>query len=216
MYFSNDTLGFLEALAHNNDRAWFQEHKEAYETFVRDPALQFITDVGDWFDAENLPYKAVAKNVGGSLGKIHRDVRFSADKTPYNDHVLVHFQHRDATPDHPMPGLGIRFDPEGAGIGGGIWSAPTPVLNRIRDAIVADPDGWSRASSGVRLDGERLKSAPRGYGKNHPLVEALRLKNYLGHVELAAEAVTGNLLKAFQAAVRPVLDYNRFLESALS
>ncbi len=205
---------FLRDLATNNRKDWFEAHKSEYERLIREPALDIIEEIGAWFDAAGIPYVASAKKVGGSLSRIHRDVRFSADKSPYQPHVILHFSHRNASPERPMPGLGIRFDGDSIGMGAGVWTAPTPVLNKIRDGIIADPAGWRRVTQGLTLDGERLKTAPRGYDKDHPLVDALRLKNYLAHVPLAKKDLRA-ILEALQSKGPPLFAYAEWLAQRL-
>lgn len=212
--FGPKAQAFLRDLAANNRKEWFEEHKQDYEAVIRAPALDVIEEVGAWFEAAGLPYVATAKKVGGSLSRIHRDVRFSADKSPYQAHVILHFSHRDATEARPMPAIGIRFDGAEVGMGAGIWSAATPVLNKIRDGIIADPEGWQKVTRGLTLDGERLKTAPRGYDKDHPLVEDLRLKNYLAHVPLAKKDL-GALLEAMQSKGKPLFAYADWLAQHL-
>ncbi len=212
--FSAKAQSFLRDLSANNRKDWFDEHKQTYEEVIREPALDLIEEVGAWFEAANLPYVATAKKVGGSLSRIYRDVRFSKDKSPYHDHVVLYFSHRGATEARPMPGIGIRFDGKAIGMGAGIWSAPTPVLNKIRDGIVADPSGWQQVTKGLTLDGERLKTAPRGYDKQHPLVDDLRLKNYLAHVPLAKKDL-GALLEAMQTKGKPLFAYTDWLADHL-
>ncbi len=209
-----DAPAFLAELQRHNDREWFRAHQDRFEQVIRTPALDIIEELGAWMEAADLPYVASAKKVGGSLAKIQRDVRFSNDKTPYHDHVTLHFTHRDNTPERPMPAWGVRFDAESIGLGGGIWQAATPVLNRIRDAIVADPQGWQEAKQGVALDGDRLKTAPRGYDPAHPQIDDLRLKSFLGTVPMVMPDL-GDLVVAIQSRIRPVLVFNDWLAAAL-
>lgn len=78
MPFSERSFTFLGQLERNNNKPWFEAHRDEYETHIREPALGFIDDVAEWFEAEGLPYRAEAKKVGGSLGRIHRDVPMTA------------------------------------------------------------------------------------------------------------------------------------------
>ncbi len=82
-YFSDRTLRFLRALARNNERTWFHAHKDEYEQYVRTPFLSLITDLQPALRVVSEHYRADPKTVGGSLFRIHRDTRFSGDKSPY-------------------------------------------------------------------------------------------------------------------------------------
>src|SRR4249919_1112363 len=82
-YFSEKTFKFLRALGRHNNREWFHEHKADYEAHLRGPFQQLIGDLQPDLLAISEHYRADPKGVGGSLFRIHRDTRFSNDKTPY-------------------------------------------------------------------------------------------------------------------------------------
>ena len=219
MPFSAKSFAFLGQLERNNDKAWFEAHRGEYEAHIREPALAFIEDVAEWFEAERLPYVAEAKKAGGSLGRIHRDVRFSKDKSPYNTHAHMGFHHRKATEDHPLPGVGVWWDRSGASVGAGCWMGGTPVLNKIRDAIVEDPDGWTKAKKGLVMEHKAyappLKTAPRGYDKEHPLIEDLKRTTFAVDVPMTKAQFTGKLMPTFQASVHKMEPFLGFLDEAL-
>ena len=82
-YFTDKTFKFLRALARNNSREWFHAHKAEYDAHLRGPFLQLITDLQPDLLGISEHYRADPSGVGGSLFRIHRDTRFSNDKTPY-------------------------------------------------------------------------------------------------------------------------------------
>jgi uncharacterized protein (TIGR02453 family) len=92
-YFTKQTFTFLSNLADNNTREWFEEHKQDYENFVREPALDFISDMGNEMPAISKHFLAVPKKVGGSLMRVQRNLRFSRDKTPYKTNIGIQFRH---------------------------------------------------------------------------------------------------------------------------
>lgn len=207
--YSKDTLAFMRALHANNDRDWFKAHQADYEAHVREPSLQLIEDATQWMEVAGHPYRGEAKKVGGGLSRIHRDTRFSHDKRPYHNYVFLHFHHKDAA-GQPGPMIGLRFDHEGVAMGGGLYGGETATLNRVRDAIVADPDGWRMATQGIEVWGDGLKTAPKGYDKEHPLIEDIRRKAWMASVPMTEQAFTGDTLAAFQDGVpllRPFLDW---------
>jgi uncharacterized protein (TIGR02453 family) len=182
MAFSEDLYDFLSDLADHNEREWFKAHKRRYEQSVKEPALQFIRDFEPHLKAISPEFQAIAKASGGSLFRIYRDTRFSKDKSPYKTHTGVQFRHVRGKDAH-APGFYLHLQPGEVGAAVGIWHPENKVLNRIRDAIVAQPDRWGAlkddlASSGRwEWFGESLKRAPRGYDPDHPYIDDLKRKS---------------------------------------
>lgn len=180
--FTQQTVEFLTELTHNNDRDWFNANKSRYETHVRDAALEVISALqGSLFDMS--PHLKVEPKVqGGSLFRIHRDTRFSKDKTPYKTHCAMRFEHNGGTRDRPAPGMYFQISADHAGLGAGIWRPPGPVLTELRQAMAADPAGWCAVrdpllEAGWSFMGESLKRPPRGFDADHPLVDDLKRKS---------------------------------------
>ena len=90
-YFTPRLFDFLRALKANNNRVWFLAHKSAYDSDAREPMLRFIEDFAPRLRRISKHYVADPRPVGGSMFRIHRDVRFSHDKSPYKTHVAAHF-----------------------------------------------------------------------------------------------------------------------------
>ncbi|HSG46496.1 MAG TPA: DUF2461 family protein, partial [Longimicrobiales bacterium] len=80
--FSGETFRFLSELAANNERDWFKANRDRYDAHVRDPAVTFVLAVGERLNGISPHLRADPRPVGGSLFRIHRDVRFSKDKSP--------------------------------------------------------------------------------------------------------------------------------------
>nr|WP_235551139.1 TIGR02453 family protein [Mariprofundus ferrooxydans] len=98
--FSPDTIAYLEALAANNNRDWFNENKQRYEQHVREPALSFIEAVGQRLPEFSPHFRADARKMGGSLMRVYRDSRFSKDKTPYKTNIGIQFRHEAGNPQY--------------------------------------------------------------------------------------------------------------------
>jgi uncharacterized protein (TIGR02453 family) len=220
MPFTAKAFTFLGQLEKNNNKPWFEAHKADYASAIVQPAFEFIEEAAQWFEAERLPYVAEAKKVGGSLGRIYRDVRFSKDKTPYNTHCFMGFHHNQGSETNPLPGIGIWWDKSGASVGGGCWMGGTPTLNKIRDAIVADPKKWAGVRKGLNMEHKHyapaLKTAPRGYDKDHPLIEDLKRTTFAVDVPLTKAQFTGDLMGAFQASYKKMKPMLTFLDEALA
>lgn len=214
-------LHFLEELSHHNHKKWFDANKERYEREVRGPALDFITAMQKPLAKISPHFLATPKKVGGSLMRPYRDVRFSKDKTPYKTNVGIQFRH-EAGKDVHAPGFYFHIDTEQVFLGAGMWHPASDALGAIRKAIDEDPKGWKRAKSGkafrdhYELAGESLIRPPRGYDAEHPHIEDLKRKDYIGvcnldHDELFDPAIVKNVAARFRAAS----GYMRFLCEAV-
>lgn len=208
-------IPFLAELRANNNREWFTANKDRFEAEVQQPALELIEDCGDWFEAAGLPYRAEAKKSGGSLSRIFRDSRFSEDKTPYNDYMFVYFPHKAFPKKVPGPVLAIRFDHAGVGARAGLSGGPTPVLNQIRDHIINNSGGWKEATAGLELWGDSLKTAPKGYPKDHEMITDIRRKAFLASVEITRPQFETDMLGAFQDKIPKLFPFVEFLREAL-
>lgn len=144
----------------------------------------FVIEMAPRLEKVSKHFKADPRTNGGSMFRIYRDVRFSKDKSPYKLHAACHFRHELGKDAH-APGFYVHMSPQGTSFGGGIWSPPNPVLNRIRDTIVENPDEWTRIKNNKTIinlcggiSGDGLKRPPRGYDKNHPYIEDLKRKSF--------------------------------------
>lgn len=110
-YFEADLFRFLTRLKRSNKRDWFLAHKDEYEKYARDPGIRFISDFAVHL-SEISPYlMADPRSSRGSLFRIYRDTRFSADKRPYKTNVAMRFSHRGK--DVHSPGFYLHLEPGG-------------------------------------------------------------------------------------------------------
>ncbi len=186
---------FLRELKANNDRDWFKANQERYEDAVREPALAFISDFGPKLEAISPQFLAVPKKVGGSLFRIHRDVRFARDKSPYKTHTGIQFRHKQGRDAH-APGFYLHLEPGRCFAGAGIWRPDGEATKKIRSYIAANPATWKRAVHGSRfrdtfeLSGDSLKRPPRGFDPEHPLVADLKRKDFIGVAKISQKDIT--------------------------
>ncbi|MCB9729038.1 MAG: DUF2461 domain-containing protein [Deltaproteobacteria bacterium] len=178
-HFAPDLFVFLRELDQHNDRLWFEANKRRYEAEVREPARAFIRAMGERLPAISRHLVADDRKVGGSLMRIHRDVRFSKDKRPYKTNVGVHFR-LDVGKDVHAPGLYLHLEPGQCFVGAGLWRPERPALDLIRAAIAERPDRFRALVEDPALaerfsrDGEALKRVPRGYPADHPMADELK------------------------------------------
>jgi len=220
-YITPELFTFLRELMQNNDRDWFQANKRRYERQVREPLLRFISEFGVRLAEISPHYVADARKSGGSLFRINRDIRFSADKSPYKTHAGVQFRHESGKDVH-APGFYLHLEPDGVFGGVGIWHPDTKTLNRIRDAIVQQPDRWQRIISNdafraaFTMEGDSLKRAPKGYDPEHPLVEDLKRKDFIAVTSLSEDKTYApNFVDHFAATCRKATPFMEFLTGAV-
>lgn len=196
-HFTPELFDFVRELRANNDRDWFQANKARYESAIVESSLAFISDFDARLETISRHFDAIPKRVGGSLFRIYRDTRFAKDKTPYKTHVGIHFRHRQAKDVH-APGFYLHLEPDRVFAGAGIWRPGKESLAGIRQAIADDPDGWRAVSEQppfadrFRLDGERLKRPPRGFDADHPAIEEIKRKDFIGVTDLDPDAVVAD------------------------
>ncbi len=220
-HFTPELFRFLRDLKANNDRDWFKANKKRYENHVKDPSLAFITDFGPYLGRISPHFTAIPKAVGGSLFRIYRDVRFAKDKSPYKTHAGLHFRHAAGKNAH-TPGFYLHLEPGEAMCGVGIWMPDNPTLALIRDAIVERPDDWTALKQQMAADGYgwmsegALKRAPRGYDKDHPHVEDLKLKSFaVGRTFTEKQVVKAGFIEAFAGACEGAAPLARFVCKAI-
>lgn len=220
-YISPKYFSFLRDLADNNEREWFKANKGRYESDVKDAALEFINGFAPYLAKISKHFVADSRPVGGSMFRIHRDTRFSKDKTPYKTYTGIQFRHEMAKDVH-APGFYLHLQPGACYAGFGLWRPETSVAYQIRDAILENPAGWKKAAhskafrSQFSLDGESLKRPPKGVDADHPLVEDLKRKDFIAGGKLTQKQVTAPGFESDYAAVcKAASPYMRFLCKAI-
>ena len=178
------SLAFLGDLAAHNDKAWFERSRGRCDEELIEPCRALVRSVVDAL-GEAFPHITGSdKKSGGSLTRLHRDTRFGKDKRPFNSHVGMHFWHAGGK-KMDVPGFFLRVDPDEVLVATGMHGPDKPELERIRQAIDADRDGW-KAASGNRafvkawggLEGESLKRVPAPWPADHPAADDLRRKDF--------------------------------------
>jgi uncharacterized protein (TIGR02453 family) len=215
-YFTDKTFKFLRALARNNNREWFHDHRAEYEANLRGPFQALITDLQPDLLAVSEHYRADPKGVGGSLFRIHRDTRFSNDKTPYKTWSGARFFH-ERSKQTEAPSFYLHVQPGNCFIGGGIWHPEPEAQRKIRQFIFDNPGTWKAAvhSPAFRrkytMDGDSLVRPPRGYPADHELIEDFKRKDFVATLALEDSVVLGPRLRQTVAAnfvaMAPMVDY---------
>ncbi|MDQ6989062.1 MAG: DUF2461 domain-containing protein [Mariprofundaceae bacterium] len=192
MGLTEDTFAFLRLLAENNNRDWFATHKEDYEIQVRSPAFSLIEHIAPQLAQISPHFVAKASKMGGSLMRVHRDVRFSKNKQPYKTHIGIQFRHEQGKDIH-TPGFYVHIEANNVFLGVGIWHPDAVALKGIRQHIDTFSTTWTEALAGeafrkhFSLTGDSLKRAPKGYPISHPMIEDLKRKDFIAIAPIAPE-----------------------------
>jgi uncharacterized protein (TIGR02453 family) len=214
-YFTPELFRFLSRLKRNNDRDWFLVHKEEYETYARQLAIQFITDFAGPLSRITPHLNADPRGTRGSLFRIYRDTRFSSDKRPYKTHLAMRFSHRGK--DVHSPGFYLHLEPGGSFAACGLWHPEPPTLLKVRTAVVEHCDEWRKVRKLINWgDANRLSRPPRGFPNDHEFVEDLKLRDLGTSVDVSDKQVCStNFMTTFAAACRKMSPLAGFLSSAL-
>ena len=224
--FTTATFDFLRDLGANNNRAWFEANRARWEAHGKGPLLKFIEGFRPHLHAFAPQFDANAR----SVFRIHRDVRFSKDKSPYKTHIAAQFRHQDvhgaAGEVVHAPGFYLHIAPDsdaetqsgmkGVFGGFGMWQPEPPVLRAIRKRMVDDPVAWQRASAGATLTGSSLKRPPLGFDAAHPLAEDLRRKDFITLTPFTeADAVRPDFPQRYAEACRAAAPLQAWLCEAV-
>jgi uncharacterized protein (TIGR02453 family) len=219
-------LRFLRELRSRNTRTWFESNRAIYEREVKAPFLALIEDL-DVALARTAP--EIVGDPRRSMFRIHRDVRFSRDKSPYKTHAACWFYHMDAgrgVGSEAEGGAGFYFQlaPGDCVLGAGVWMPPRGSLAKLRQALVDDQEGFETIVLGRRLgrrfgtlDQEAMLSRlPRGYSPDHPAARWLRYQSFtLGRSLSEREAVSPRLRQILARDFAMLTPFVRWLNRAL-
>lgn len=219
--FSQNTFRFLDELAANNNRNWFEQNKNNYELLVRTPALKFIEAMAPALASFAPSFRADTRKIGGSLMRVYRDTRFSRDKTPYKTNIGIQFRHQLGKDIH-APGFYLHIASDECFLAVGCWHPEANELGRIRDLIVEKPDQWSAIFNDKKfnahwsLAGDSLTRPPRGFDINHPLIADIKRKDFIALAQLSKSEVTGKgLVKLAEKQFTASVPFMRFLCDAV-
>ncbi len=219
--FRPETIGFLRELKRNNTRDWFNENKPRYEEDVLDVALHFIQSMHDPLQKIAPHFTAIPKRMGGSLMRVYRDTRFSKNKTPYKTNIGIQFRHEQAKDVH-APGYYVHIDPDEVFLGVGLWRPEPTALAAIRERISLKQAEWLRARDDrvfkrhFRLGGESLSRPPRGFDKEHPLIDDIKRKDFVAFKNMRlVEATEARFQQKVETAFKAATPMMKFLCNAV-
>ncbi|MEV4886363.1 DUF2461 domain-containing protein [Chitinophaga ginsengisegetis] len=204
-------FNFLSKLKENNNRDWFNTHKPTYQK-----ELALVEEFAEALLAELSVHDLIETPSGKkSLFRIYRDTRFSNDKTPYKTHWSGSFKRATK---FRRGGYYFHIEEGNSFVAGGFWGPVPEDLKRIREEIAFDPaplrkilNSKSFKTFFKTLEGEQLKTAPKGFAPDHEAIDLLRHKQFVlvrkfSDKEVLSEDFLKEVNLTFKA-MRPFLDY---------
>jgi uncharacterized protein (TIGR02453 family) len=224
--FQKEALSFLKKLKKNNTREWFQSHKEEYEVVVKFPMQCLVAPLAVMLKSDLPNYTFNPKK---SIFRIHRDVRFSKDKSPYKTNIAASFNLANRTSEAvELPGFYLHIEPKtkegwGTFAGGGLYMPASPHLKAIREKIaneselflsIIEEKTFKKFFNGI--EGEKLKTNPKGYDPTHPMIEHLKHKQFFVSREFDEEEIHKPLFaKHVAETFRAAIPWVNFLNAAV-
>ena len=220
---SKETLQFLDDLKANNNRDWFLENKKRYEAFKKD-YQQLVADLLDAM--KPLDPSLEMLEVKNCTFRINRDIRFSKDKTPYKSHLGIWLS--SGAKGLNRSGYYIHLEKGASFIAGGLYCPESEDLKKMRkeiayfhddlEAILEEKDFKREFGDFDRNEKDTLKNPPRGYDKEHPAIELLKLKSFEASQKIEFSAAAKKDFVAVMSqkliALKPLNDFiNRALTS---
>ena len=212
--FGPKALAFFTALKFHQERAWFEENKALYQSDVFDPMVALLDDLSEAFAKKMIPLKAEGRR---SIFRIHRDVRFAKDKSPYKTHCGATLTRFGGKLDQGL--VYLHIDPEGCFMAAGFHMLQPAELAKLRQTIAAKPARVVAMQAALKkgrlaLTTEfQLSRTPRGFEalKGGPFDGVIRLKSFLveeklTEAEILSPKLTGRVVD-FALRARPLLDF---------
>ena len=205
--FPSSGYEFLKELENNNNKEWFTDNKKLFDATFNE-VKAFFKVIHDEMATKDSIEKF-------HVHRIYRDVRFSKDKTPYKTYFGLHLGRKKP---FLRGGYYVNIEPGRSFVGGGFWEPNKDDLNRIRKEIELDDSELRELISApefvkyfAELTGEELKTAPRGFEKDHPAIDLLRKKQFLvmrpfTDEEVMSPGFINEVMNTFEA-MRPLFDY---------
>ena len=218
---TKESLQFLDDLKKNNNREWFQDNKKRYEVFKKD-YHQLVSDFLDIM--KPLDPSLELLEIKDCTFRINRDIRFSKDKSPYKSHLGVWMS--AGAKGANRSGYYVHIEKGGSFIAGGFYSPDAEELKKVRKEIAFFYDDLQEILNDKNFKKEfgsldvnennSLKSMPRGYEKDHPAIEFLKLKSFTASQTYDISEVTKkDFVKKMNEKLIALKPLNDFINRAL-
>jgi len=212
---NKSTLEFLSGLNYNNNREWFLKNQAAYKE-AKNNFESFVQAVINEITVFDPIMRGL--EVKNCVYRINRDIRFSNDKTLYKSHLGAFIVRGGKKNGDKFAGYYFHVEPGKSMIAGGAYMPPSPWLSAIRENISDESEKYLKIISEknfvkyfVQIEGEKLKSAPKGFKADHPMIDHLKFKSYLVTSKIIDEdvlspGILSHVINVFKA-MKPFNDF---------
>ncbi|WP_433813569.1 DUF2461 domain-containing protein [Flavobacterium johnsoniae] len=218
---TKESLQFLDDLKKNNNRDWFQDNKKRYEVFKKD----YHQLVSDFLDAmKPLDPSLELLEVKNCTFRINRDIRFSKDKSPYKAHLGIWMS--SGIRGLNRAGYYVHIEKGASFIAGGFYSPEAEDLKKVRKEIaffyddlqeILNDKNFKKEFGSLDInENNSLKSMPRGYEKDHPAIEFLKLKSFTATQKYdISEVIQKDFVSKVSKKLIALKPLNEFINRAL-
>lgn len=214
------TLDFLDDLAKHNSREWMESHKKRYHKAKND-VMELSSEVLKKCVTFDDSLEGVEPKE--TIFRINRDIRFSKNKAPYKTNFGIFLV--EGGRNSGNPGYYIHLMPNNTFIGGGVYQPQAAILQKIRQEIdfngnklrsILESPTFKEYYSKPHVE-DRLKTAPKGYSRDHPYIDLLQLKHHVYMYKVPQEEVISNrFVDIIAESFKVLYPYNQFLKEAMS
>lgn len=219
---SKETLFFLEDLKANNNRDWFLANKKRYEAYKKE-YHQLIAELLEVMKPQDASLEML--EVKNCTFRINRDIRFSKDKSPYKTHMGIWL--RSGSLNSEAPGYYVHIEKDASFVGGGLYCPMPDQIQKIRkeinffyedlEAILKDKSFQTVYGELNRTETSTLKNPPKGYDKENPAIEYLKLKSYTATQKIDTAALSKNdFVTQISQKLIALKPFNDFINRALT
>lgn len=212
------TFDFLKDLCVNNNKEWFNENRDRYQEAKKEVEGLSVSLI------EGLSaFDATVKDLEAKkcIFRIFRDVRFAKDKTPYKNNFGMHFV--PGGKKCCRAGYYLHLEPDNSFIAGGIYLPTSPELRQVREAIYQSPDDFlSIVNDPVfkdafgEIDGDKLKTTPKGFPKDFEHIDLLRFKSYIVMERISDDdVVSPSLIDQTITSFKKMQPLNTFINTSI-
>ncbi|TGK55571.1 DUF2461 domain-containing protein [Leptospira kanakyensis] len=220
MKIGKNILQFLSELKINNNRNWFLENKVRFQEIQNELIMLTGSLLGE---IEKFDKTLKGVDPKSCIFRIYKDVRFSKDKSPYKTHFGIFMRGGNRKIDGT--GYYLHIEPDGSLLGGGCYQPEPKALQQIRERILVNTKSFRKIienqkfvqNFGTTFYAEKLKTAPKGFAKDHPAIEFLKYKGFAVGKKIKNSDLTSNhfMDDAIQS-FRTIYPLNQFLEETMA